>query len=304
VRTVQAMSNDLDFDTDGGLVQDMPRLLQRRAMLKMLAGGALLALAACGDDDDSASTTAVGSTTGAGSTNGSPDGSTTGSTTGTTGSTTASPAATSTTDVEEIPEETAGPYPGDGSNGPNVLTQSGVVRGDIRTSLGSSEVVPGTALTVELTIADAATNVAMPGAAVYLWHCDAEGRYSMYSNGVTEETWLRGVQEADANGKLSFTTIYPACYSGRWPHIHFEVYASLDEATAAGEPVATSQLALPDSTNSQVFALDVYASSLRTYPQVSLSGDNVFGEDDGALQTPTMSGAVESGFTAALTVGI
>jgi len=22
----------------------------------------------------------------------------------------------------------------------------------------------------------------------------------------------------------SFTSIFPACYSGRWPHIHFEVY--------------------------------------------------------------------------------
>ena len=32
----------------------------------------------------------------------------------------------------EIPEETAGPFPGDGSNGPDVLTESGVVRKDIR----------------------------------------------------------------------------------------------------------------------------------------------------------------------------
>src|SRR5262245_50005654 len=38
----------------------------------------------------------------------------------------------------EIPAETAGPYPGDGSNGPNVLVQSGVVRSDIRTSFGGA----------------------------------------------------------------------------------------------------------------------------------------------------------------------
>ena len=31
----------------------------------------------------------------------------------------------------EIPEETAGPYPGDGSNGVNVLTETGIVRSDI-----------------------------------------------------------------------------------------------------------------------------------------------------------------------------
>ena len=34
-----------------------------------------------------------------------------------------------------IPEETAGPFPGDGTNGPDVLTESGVVRSDITTSL-------------------------------------------------------------------------------------------------------------------------------------------------------------------------
>ena len=34
----------------------------------------------------------------------------------------------------KIPEETAGLYPGEGSNGRNVLNQTGVVRGDIRSS--------------------------------------------------------------------------------------------------------------------------------------------------------------------------
>lgn len=38
----------------------------------------------------------------------------------------------------EIPDETAGPYPGDGSNGPNVLAESGIVRSDITSSFGSS----------------------------------------------------------------------------------------------------------------------------------------------------------------------
>ena len=56
-----------------------------------------------------------------------------------------------------IPEETAGPFPGDGSNGPNVLAQSGVVRSDIRSSFGSSTTVAeGVPLTIELTIQDAA----------------------------------------------------------------------------------------------------------------------------------------------------
>lgn len=33
-----------------------------------------------------------------------------------------------------IPSETEGSYPGDGTNGPNVLTQTGIVRSDIRPS--------------------------------------------------------------------------------------------------------------------------------------------------------------------------
>ncbi len=35
------------------------------------------------------------------------------------------------------PQETAGPFPGDGSNGPNVLIEAGIVRSDIRSSFGS-----------------------------------------------------------------------------------------------------------------------------------------------------------------------
>ena len=42
----------------------------------------------------------------------------------------------------EIPEETAGPYPGDGSNGPDVLAESGVVRSDITSSFGDAAAWP------------------------------------------------------------------------------------------------------------------------------------------------------------------
>ena len=32
-----------------------------------------------------------------------------------------------------------------------------------------------------------------------MWHCDREGGYSLYSDGVTEENYLRGVQITDAD---------------------------------------------------------------------------------------------------------
>lgn len=82
----------------------------------------------------------------------------------------------------------------------------------------------------------------LAGYAIYLWHCNRDGGYSMYSSGITAENYLRGVQVTDSNGEVTFSTIFPGCYSGRWPHIHFEVYASLDAATTtpASNQVRTS----------------------------------------------------------------
>ena len=131
----------------------------------------------------------------------------------------------------EIPDETAGPYPGDGSNGPDVLEESGIVRSDIRSSFGdASGTAEGVPMTLELALSDLANGgSAFAGVAVYVWHCDREGRYSMYSEGVEDQNYLRGAQVADDDGIVRFTSIFPACYSGRWPHIHFEVYPDRDE---------------------------------------------------------------------------
>jgi protocatechuate 3,4-dioxygenase beta subunit len=184
------------------------------------------------------------------------------------------------------------------------LTQSGIVREDIRSSFGSSSgTAAGVPLTIELTVLDSSTGAAIPGAAVYLWHCDQDGNYSLYSQGVTNQNYLRGVQEADANGRVSFQSIFPACYSGRWPHIHFEVYSTLSDATSAGRPAATSQIALPKDTCDAVYATDGYSQSVNNLKGVSLQSDMVF--SDGADQeTPTVSGSVASGLTVALTVPV
>src|SRR5437867_2910066 len=86
----------------------------------------------------------------------------------------------------EIPEETAGPFPGEGSNGPNVLNLTGVVRNDIRSSFaGLSGTADGVPLNIVLIIVSASTCDALAGRAVYLWHCDRLGRYSLYSSGVS-----------------------------------------------------------------------------------------------------------------------
>lgn len=204
----------------------------------------------------------------------------------------------------KIPEETAGPYPGDGSNGANVLNQTGVVRADLRSSFaGLSGSVTGVPLTVNLTIVSATSCAPLANRAVYLWHCDRAGNYSLYSNGVTNQNWLRGVQAADANGKLSFTTIFPGCYAGRWPHIHFEVFQNLTAAGNWSNKIATSQIALPKATCDAVYATSGYETSVRNLSGITLASDNVF-SDGSQLQLPSITGDATSGYTATLTVAV
>lgn len=214
--------------------------------------------------------------------------------------------ASAKTPSAEVPDETAGPYPGDGSNGPNVLDDSGIVRRDIRRSFGSSTTrATGTLLRVNLTVTDASEDYApLAGAAVYLWHCDRQGRYSIYSSGVEDENYLRGIQPTDEDGTATFTTIFPGCYAGRWPHIHFEVYSSVAKAVDSGPIVKTSQIALPKATCSKVYAQSSYASSRRNLSSVSLSTDNVFRDDKAIHQLATITGSVKKGYVANLTIGV
>jgi protocatechuate 3,4-dioxygenase beta subunit len=166
---------------------------------------------------------------------------------------------------------------------------------------GTAEGVP---LTVTLTLVNNAGSCKpLSGYAVYLWHCDREGRYSLYSSGVTNQNYLRGVQAADSNGQVTFTTIFPACYSGRWPHIHFEIYPSLSSATAASNKVATSQLALPKVACDAVYATLGYESSVTNLQRISLSNDNVF-SDGLESQLAATTGNMTAGYVASLTVAI
>lgn len=200
-----------------------------------------------------------------------------------------------------IPEETAGPYPGDGTNGPNALTMSGIERSDLRPSLAGSVVAEGVLLTVTLTILDASC-APVAGRAVYLWHCDRGGSYSLYAAGLEDVSYLRGVQVSDANGRVSFTTIFPGCYDGRWPHMHFEVFDDLASATSGTEAIATSQLAFPADTCALVYATGGYEASVSNLSGASLASDGIFRDDGAAQQLASVSGDVSSGLAASLTL--
>jgi len=272
------MAHHDDHDEFGGLHRDLLEtgaVIDRRRALRMAAGFGMsigaLQLLGCGSSSDSSGTITDPNTGGA---------------------------------CSKIPEETAGPFPADSSNGPSVLNQTGVVRSDIRTSFaGLSGTATGVPLTIALTIVSATSCAPLANRAVYVWHCDQAGRYSLYSAGATNQNYLRGVQAADASGKVTFTSIFPACYAGRWPHIHFEVYPSLAAATNVANKIATSQLALPKATCDLVYATSGYQSSITNLSQVSLASDMVF-SDGSSLELATITGSVASSLTATLTVAV
>ncbi|MDL2357693.1 MAG: intradiol ring-cleavage dioxygenase, partial [Pseudomonadota bacterium] len=209
-----------------------------------------------------------------------------------------------------IPEETGGPYPGDGTNNgvngvANALILAGIVRSDIRASIaGASGVAAGITLTVKLQMVNVSAGCAsLAGATVYLWHCDRDGQYSMYTSPITGENYLRGVQQADASGLVTFTSIFPGCYAGRMPHVHFEVYPTLAKASLAANRIKTSQFGFPTATLAEAYATSGYAASVRNLAAISYATDNVF-SDGTALQIAAVSGSPAAGYVATLTVGV
>ncbi|GJJ02127.1 intradiol ring-cleavage dioxygenase [Duganella rhizosphaerae] len=264
---------------------------RRQSLRWLLAGASALPVLGCGGGGSSASDTSSATTT---------------STATTTTTTTTTP----TGSCAVIPEETGGPYPGDGTNSNNsgvvnVLTQSGVVRSDIRSSFnGPTGVAAGVPLTIKLQIVNAnGSCAALSGYAVYLWHCDRDGNYSLYSNGVTDQNYLRGVQASDSNGNLTFQTIFPGCYSGRMPHVHFEVYPTLAKSSSAANRVKTSQFTFPMATLNEVYAASGYSASVRNLAQISYASDMVF-SDGYSLQMAAVTGNATDGYVVTLTVGV
>jgi protocatechuate 3,4-dioxygenase beta subunit len=273
-----------DHDDHGGLGRDLPHLIGRRRTLALLGGlgglGLSGLLAACSSGSEPG-----GSGLEAG------------------GGSAVSPSATGASSDgpgEPTPTEMAGPFPADGSNGPNLLADGAVVRSDIRSSIGGlNGIAAGIPTRVDLRLLDAAAGTPLVGAALYLWQCDAEGAYSIYE--VEDQNYLRGVQVADDAGRLSFATVFPGCYPGRWPHWHLQVFASLDDADAGASAVLTSQIALPREPCEAAYADARYGPSGAHLAPLSLEGDGIFA-DGYDQQLAAVTGDASSGYTASLTI--
>lgn len=297
----------MNHDHGHSLAEDLPlmqALVARRRALKWFAGAGTAAMVAgCGGAGSDASASSVTTVTGATAT----------PTPTPTATATPTPTATTTGACIVDPTETAGPYPGDGTNTAsgstsNVLTVSGIVRSDIRSSfISSTNVAGGVLLKITLTLVNVnATCAPLAGYAIYLWQADRQGRYSLYT--AAAESYLRGVQVTDANGQVTFTTIFPGCYDGRWPHMHFEVFSSLSNALSGRFSILTSQLAMPAAACTAVYAdATTYPSSASNFARVSLSSDMVFGDNTSAQiaqQTPALTGSPSAGYTGTALIGI
>jgi protocatechuate 3,4-dioxygenase beta subunit len=213
------------------------------------------------------------------------------------------------------PRESSGPFPADGTNRnygevPNVLTSSGIIRSDIRASFGgSTTLAEGVPLQLTIKLVNTSANCeAMAHHFVYVWHCNRDGEYSLYSRNIRHENYLRGVQVTDGTGRVTFQTIFPACYTGRYPHIHFEIYRSFDRLSGNLVPVLTSQLALPRQVCEAVYTGAVgYTASIGNLSVSTMQADNVFDLSTAtqlASQTLSLSGSVPEGYRGAVTVGV
>jgi len=237
--------------------------MERKHFLKSLFAGAITApalLTACGKDDV---TPASSSTT----------------TTTTTGGTTT----TSSGSCTVIPTETEGPYP--------THTPSSYVRSDIR------EDRTGYALTVKINVTNtAASCAALSGALVDIWHCDKDGNYSEYVSGLTNVHFLRGRQTTDANGQVTFTSIFPGWYQGRATHIHVHIF------TSSGTSLKITQIAFPEGTGSAVLAVNGYSKGLTGYTYYTK--DNIFNDDSTGSEIATVTGTTTDGFVLTITLPV
>jgi protocatechuate 3,4-dioxygenase beta subunit len=175
-------------------------------------------------------------------------------------------------------------------------------RADVRSEPTTGAVKPGLtlALTFNVSRVSSAGCVALQGAQVDIWHCDALGVYSDATDpsfNTKGQKFLRGYQGTDAAGKAGFTTIYPGWYQGRAVHIHFKI-----RTTAANGAVAdfTSQLFFDDAQNALVFTQAPYSQKGSGWMKNAQDGIYT-GGGDRLLLKPTQSGG---GYIAAFDIGL
>ena len=129
------------------------------------------------------------------------------------------------------------------------------------------------------------------GAAVDVWHCDANGAYSGVQG--STGTFLRGVQRTDANGVAVFRTIYPGWYPGRTVHIHVKV-------ALGGNVVHTGQLYFSDAVTDVVYRRAPYKRRPNRDPRNA--GDSIY--RNGGKRSTLALRRSGSGYVGSITMGV
>jgi protocatechuate 3,4-dioxygenase beta subunit len=147
----------------------------------------------------------------------------------------------------------------------------------------------------------------LTNAQVHIWHCNAQGVYSgvsQPSNGGgadhTGENFLRGYQMTDANGEVTFMTIYPGWYPGRTVHIHIKVRVFDASGTVTTE--ATTQLFFDDSTSNSVFSQN-QAYSRNGPRDTTNTSDQIYASENPTLLV-SLNGTATHGYSGSSSLGI
>ena len=173
-------------------------------------------------------------------------------------------------------------------------------RSDIRADAAGGQPEEGVALALTLRIVDAQGDCPpVKGASVDIWHCNA---YGTYSGEPTEETvgqtFLRGCQLTDADGKVHFRTIFPGWYAGRAVHVHLKV-RFIREGQAAYD--FTTQLFFDETVIDEIYRRAPY--DVRGAPDVANGDDYIYRVDGPQLTIPMTAGS-DGGYRGSFVIGL
>jgi len=243
--------------------------LSRREVIALAGISGTALIIGCGGGGSSTTTSATAATAS--------------STTGTTG--------TATGGCTVSPEGEIGPYFADDS-------ASGFLRSNVLANIDGTNAQTGVPLTLNIHIYDAENSCkAMAGVQVDIWHCNAYGVYSDEAvESTSSETFLRGYQITDANGLVTFKTIFPGWYSGRTAHIHVRVRSKYSEASSTSDGTNTTQLFFPQAVIDQLYA-NVAPYSTHGKEDTTNTADHVYTGETHAEMLLTLTGDYLSGYS-------
>jgi protocatechuate 3,4-dioxygenase beta subunit len=176
---------------------------------------------------------------------------------------------------------------------------------------------PGVPLQLKIALVNAKTCSPLANAALDIWHCDAMGVYSAFTDvkmgpppgggggpggrppmgpppegfgpppgmgnhrALDKTRFLRGIQATDGSGIAQFQTIYPGWYQGRTIHIHLKVHIG-------GHVAHTGQLFFPEDITERIAKLQPYAKHSDLH-RTTQAEDMVFQDEHGAPGLMTLN---------------